>query len=833
MRGFEQDLRYGARALMNSPGFAVVAILSLALGIGLNTAMFTLVNAILLRSLPFPSADRLVAVYRIQPSHPDQINGASVPDLVAWRERSRSFVALGAAVNNAADFGAEENGTSAERLPGENVTPGLLRALGVSPMMGRLFTEEEDAVDHPAPVILISHRLWVRRFGSDPDILKRKVLVNGVNTSVVGVMPPNFRFSDETGEYFMPIPLNHFQLQGSVRFLLVAGRLKDGVSIDAAQAEIESLSREIARQFPARDMENGKPWGASVRPLRRALFGAFDRPLILLQGAVVFVLLIACANIAALLLARASSRHTEVAIRAALGAGRGRIFRQLLTESLLLATLGGLAGMLLAWGAVRVLVILAPPWLPQLHAVGIDARVLAFSAGLSLLTGLIFGLVPAAQGSRSTVAESLKDAARGGTSGGNRNLLRAALVSLQLALAFVLLTGSGLLIRSFLELQGANLGCDPKGLLTFRYRFPERQYAKPIGVYHSIPLWDTSPVPPTVFAQVLDRIRGVPGVRSAAGIIYPPMTGSYPINFTIEGRDVANAADLASDLFPITPNYFGTMKVGMLSGRDFTDRDTAVAPWVAIVNETMAHRYFPGEDPLGKRIRLVLSDQEQTREVVAVVKDMPSSHPQTKQDPAIFVPYLQLAPHITGPNTGLRLQMTYILRTQGEPMSALGAVRHAVEEIDRNRPLIDPRTEESYLNEQAQYPQSYSILFGFFAAVATALAAIGIYAVMTYAVEQRTREIGIRIALGAGAWDVCKLLSTQAAVVIACGVGAGLAGSLALTRFISSELWEVRVEDPATVGVMAALLIFVASFACWTPARRAMEVDPLTALRSE
>ena len=413
-----QDLAYGLRMLAKKPVFTIIAAVSLALGIGLNTAIFTLMNTILLRSLPFPEADRLVAIYSLQPDHPDQLNGASVPDLFAWREQARSFDAIGALRNNAVDFGPEENGAPAQRVAGEIVTPGLLQALGIQPFMGRVFSEAEDEVDHPAPVILISHRLWVRRFGGDPAILNRKILINGVNTSVIGVMPPDFRITDENADYLAPLPVNHFQLQGSGRFLMVLARLGPGVTMRQAQSEMDAISIRLASQFPAHDMDHGKPWTVRMQPAREALFGFISRPLLLLQGAVGFVLLIACANVAALLLARASSRHTEVAIRAALGAGRGRIFRQFLTESLLLSLLGGILGIMVAWWGVRGLVAMAPSWLPRLHAIQMDARVLLFSAALSILTGLVFGVLPAGQASKSTFAESLKDSMRGGTAGG-------------------------------------------------------------------------------------------------------------------------------------------------------------------------------------------------------------------------------------------------------------------------------------------------------------------------------------------------------------------------------------------------------------------------------
>jgi len=827
------DLVYGLRLLVKKPLFSLVIVLSLAVGIGLNTAIFTLMNSILLRSLPFPNPDRLVTLSSVPPGHPDQPDGVSVPVLFTWKEQARSLESIGALVNNAVDFGAEENGQPAERVQGENVTPGLLQALGVQPMIGRLFTESEDEVDHPAPVIILSHRLWMRRFGGDKDILKRKVLINGENTAIVGVMGPDFRITDEKGEYLAPLPLNRFQLRGSARYLTIAARLKPGVTLQQAQSEMDGIAAQLARQFPARESDHGKPWTVRIQTFREGMFGFMGRPLLLLQVAVGFVLLIACANGAGLLMARAGSRQTEVAIRAALGAGRGRLFQQFLTESLLLAIVSGILGVWLAWGLVEALVAMAPTWLPNLHAIRIDATVLLFSAGISLLTGLLFGLIPAAQGSKAAFVESLKAATRGGTAGRARHRLRALLVAGQLALALMLLIGSGLLIRSFLQLQGADLGCDPHGLLTFRYRFSDKRYSKPVGPYQGRVLWEMSDVPAAGITRVFERLQIVPGLRSVAGTVYPPLTGNNPIPFTIQGKQAANPDEFTADFYPVTPNFFNTMKIRLLRGRDFTDRDTVHAPWVAIVNETMARRFFPNENPLGQRIRVDLSPEDQPREIIAVVHDIPASHPQTRQDPAIYIPFVQAAAHSTGPFTGLHLQMTFLMRTAGDPMSALSAVRAAVEEVDRNQPLIDPRTEDSYLAVQAQYPRYYSMLLGLFAAVATGLAAVGIYGVMAFAVEQRTREIGIRMALGAGRWDVLKLVFRQSLAVIAIGVAAGIAGAAALTRFISSQIWEVKTSDPGTFAGLTLLLMAIAIFACVVPTRRAVQVDPTDALRHE
>ena len=832
MKTIRQDVLYGIRMLAKKPLVAVVAALSLALAIGLNTAIFSLMNTMLWGSLPYRAEDRLAVIWSVPPQQPEALEAVSIPDFLAFQQRNRSFEALGAVGGVAHDFGAAENGAPAERIVGEEYRPELLQALGVQPLMGRLFTVEEDQVDHPAPVLVLSYRLWQRRFGGDPNILTRSVLLDGVARNIIGVMRPGFLFTDDHAEYLEPMTISSAQTRGSGRFLVVCGRLKPEISMAQAQADIDAIARQFAKEY-ARDMEHGKPWLVRVQPVREALFGFMRRPLLLLQGAVVLVLLIACTNVAALLLARASSRQTEVAIRCALGAGRGRIVRQFLTESAILSLIGGALGVVLAWWAVRALVAMAPPWFPRLAEISIGGRVLLFSAVVSLMTGLTFGIAPSLQGSNSDFMEALKDATRGGTAGGSRNRLRAALVSAQFALALVLLIGAGLLIRSFLKMQGADLGCDPRGLLTFEYRLPPRQYQKAISVYHGVPLWETNPAAPTIFQRVLDRVQSVPGVESVAASSSVPMTFASEVPFEIEGRPAPPEDQPNALYYSVTPGFFQTMKIAVRRGRDFTARDVASAPWVVIVNETMARRFWPNEDPIGKNVKVDLAPEDMPRQIVGVVHDIPSNPQQKTQRPAIFVPFFQSGPHTMGPLAFSRIRLAFLVRTRVEPMRLLSAVQHAVAEIDPNRPLSDPRTLESHLAEQVQYPRYYSLLLGLFALVATVLAAVGIYGVMAYAVQQRTREIGIRMALGAGWWRVLCLTLRQAMWMIAAGLLLGGGGAAVLTRFLSSELWEVQSTDPATFACVSLLLIAVALAACVIPARRALQVDPTVALRYE
>jgi putative ABC transport system permease protein len=827
-----QDTLFGLRMLAKKPVLTAVAALSLALGIGLNTAIFALVNTILLGSLPFPDPDRVVTIWSVPPGRPDQPDGVSVPDYLAWKQRSRSFEGMGAMVNVARDFGAEQNGIPAEYIRGELFTPEMRTALGFQPLMGRLFTPSEAEVDHPAPVVVISYRLWQQRFAGDKNILNRTVLLDGVNTSIIGVMRPDFRFSDDEAEFLSPFSFNHFQVRGSARFMLVAARLKPGVSMRQAQSEMESVAAHFAMEHPA-DLDHGKPWSVQLQPVREALYGFMSRPLLLLQGAVAFVLLIACANVAALLVARAAARRNEVAVRAALGAGRMRIIRQFLTESLLLSLAGGALGVVLAWWGVRVLVAMAPPWFPRLHEISIGGSVLLFSVLISILTGVVFGLAPATQGWKISFADTLKDAIRGGTSGGARKRLLSALVTAQLALALVLLIGSGLLIRSFLKLQGAGLNCDPAGLLTFAVQFSERRYGTPLGQHNGIPLWDIKPVVATKFQQLYERVQSLPGVESAAGSVAPPMTGRFPMEFAIPDRPAAGVNVPTAIYTPVTPNFFHTMKIQMERGRDFSAHDTAGSNWVVIINETMARRFWPNEDPLGKRVQVDLSPEDQPREIIGVVRDIPSNPLSTKQDPEMYVPFFQASPQITGPWTDLRLRLTYLLRAKGDPMTLLPAVRRAVAEIDADLPLLEPKTEEQWLSVQVEYPRYYSMLLGLFAFVATVLAAVGVYGVMSYAVEQRTREIGIRMALGASRWDVFSMVIRGAAWLIAGGLALGVGSAFALTRFLSSELWEVQSTDPGIFASVSIVLAAVAGLACLIPTWRAVQVDPTVTLHYE
>jgi putative ABC transport system permease protein len=766
------------------------------------------------------------------PGHPEQINGAMVPDYLAWKDRSRSFEMLGAVGGDSLDLGPAENGVAAENIEGEDFSPAVFQILGVQPVLGRTFTVDEDQIDTPAPVILISHRLWQRRFAADPNIVNRTIRAERKTLTIIGVMPPNFRFENEAADFWTPLPISRFQLQGSGAYLRVVARLKPGVSIPQAQAEMETIANQLARDFPTRN----KGRGVRVEPVRDALFGWMRQPLWMLQGVVVFVLLIACSNVAGLLLARASARQTEIAVRAALGAGRLRIVRQFLTESVLLSLCSGVLGALLAWVGLRMLITISPPWFPRLHEISVDSRVLAFTAALSVVTGFAFGAIPALQMSKSNLAESLKESARGSATPQAHHRFQGALAAGQIALALMLLVGAGLMINSFLRLEGADLGCDPTGLVTFQFRLSGTDYVKTIGSYHNYPLVDVSPLPALTFDRLYERILVVPGVQSAAGSVYLPLDSSDSMTFTIEGRpEPANGAGknaLSALFYPVTANLFATLKAKLLRGRDFTARDTSSAPWVTIINQTMARTFWPNEDPMGKHVTIDLVPEERPREVIGVVRDIKADRYQTKPEPAMYVPHPQMPLRYRGPYQWTRTNMSFVVRPSGDPKTVISALRAAVAEIDPNRP-VEFRTMEQVLGEQVQESRYYTLLLGIFAGVATVLAMVGIYGVMAYSVAQRTREIGIRMALGAGKGDVLKLVLRHSLVLIGIGLVVGLCGSLALTRLIASQFWGVTATDPATFVIVSLLLTLVAVAATFIPTRRAVQVDPTVALRYE
>jgi putative ABC transport system permease protein len=831
MTSFRQDIVFGARMLLARPGFTIAAVLSLALGIGANTTIFSLINSSLLADLPYHEPERLVALWTSLVDRPAVRNSTTAANYLAWKEQARSFEAVGGSFGFPSNLGTSADGAPAERIEGMRFTASMWDVLDVQPIRGRVFTPDEDRNGSPAPVAVLSYNFWQRRFAGDPHVVGTTVLLDGVETDVIGVMPEGFDFGSTDTAIWRPAGFTPQQLTSAAAFLLVSARLREGVTIEQAQAEMKSLSQGLAAQFPDRN----KNVTVAVQGLRAAFYDDIQRPLLVLQGTVGFVLLIACANIAGLLLARAGSRKTEMAVRSALGAGRWRVIRQLLTENVLLAVVGGAVGCAFAWGGLRALVAALPPGIIGLTAARIDLRVLLATAILSVVTGVMVGLAPAVQTSNVDLATTLKESGRDGMVAGGAQRFRSALVIVQIGLALMLLIGAALMANSLLKVLNNELGADPKNLLTFEFRFSQDELMRPVDKYRGVGLWEIFPVTGVTFERVWERIQSIPGVRSAAAISRAPLSGNaMGMQFFIEGRPRPEPGQRQSAAyFAITPRYFETMKIPILRGRDFNQIDTASSPLVLIINKTMADRFWEGQDPIGQSVTLDFVPNEQPRVVVGVVGDSVIGRFQRQPTPMMYVPHLQQQTRWQGPAWDYRAMMAFVMRTDGEPLALAPSVRRAVSEIDRGKPAGNIRTVEQYLGQQARGLELYATLLGIFGAAAGLLAALGIYGVMAYTIAQRTREIGIRMALGAGGTRVMRLVMLRALILIAIGLVLGLGGAVGLTRVLASELFEVSPTDPLTFTVVTLGLSVVALVACLIPTRRAVSVDPTVALRYE
>lgn len=828
-----QDVVCGFRMLLKKPGFTAIATLSLALGIAANTVIFSLIDTTLLRPLPYSDAGRLVMVWSVPLNKPEQTNTVTYYNYTAFK-KAQSFESMGAIWSQPRSLGVDENGQPAEQLEGEGFTPSMFTALGVKPKLGRVLAEDEDQIDTQAPVVLISERLWQRRFGGDPKIIGQTIRMDGVPITIVGVMPRGFYLWDERTDFWNPMQLNRVVISSPGFALGVVARLRPGVALKQAQSEIEA----IAAQQLAADPVRNKGLGARVQPMTESLYGELQGPLLILQGAVAFVLLIGCANVAGLLLARAASRRTEITVRTAIGAGRWRIIQQLITESVPLSLLAGVFGIFLAWGGLKLFIAAAPPGFPRLNEISLDLSVLGFTALVTVLTALVFGIAPAIHASKPDLVSSLKESGRSGTDGVARQHLRSALVTFQIALALVLLIGAGLMINSFVRIQNNHLGADPKGLLTFEFRFSQNETIKPYGRYRNFGLWDVLPVTTRTFQGIYERMQTVPGVQMAAAASSPPLAGALLMQFLIDGRPAPPPGNdrepvQQAGYIAITPKYFATLRTPILQGREFNDRDTAAGPPVVIINQTMAKRYWPNESPIGRHLTLDYVPNEPSREIVGVVADVRLSRQQRQILPTVYVPHLQQPARWLGPGWTLRSGMYFILRTTGDPLKVVPAMRQALADVDRDKPASAVQTVEQNLDRQIQYQRLYVLLLGIFGTVAAVLAAIGIYGVMAFSVSERTREIGIRMALGAGARDVLALVVRQALLLVGIGLLVGLAASLALTRVIKTALYEVTPTDPLTFLAIAFSLAVVALVACFIPIRRAVRVYLMVALRYE
>jgi putative ABC transport system permease protein len=809
-----QDIRFGIRMLLKSPSVSIVATIALALGIGATTAIFSVVNAVLLRPLPFPNPDSLVAVWETAPQLGRVRGSHSYPNFFDFRSQNTVFERV--SCYHSSDFIMTGRGEPA-RLQGAVVTADLFPLLGVSPMMGRTFLPDEDKPTETGRVVVLSHSLFQRRFGGDASILSQPITLDGIRFTVIGVMPPAFEFpvqndpvdlwttiaGDASGEQ----PVTG---QRGAHFLRVIARLKPGVTQEQAQAEMTTIGARLEQQYPDTNTQRS----LRIEPALTALVGDVRLKLYILLGAVVSVLLIACANVANLLLARATSRHKEMAIRSALGASRMRVVRQLLTESVLLSVVGGGVGMLLAVWWSDLLVALGKDDIPRAIHVGIDWRVLGFTLGVSLLTGLIFGLAPAFHSSKTELVETLKEGGRGTSEGARRNRVRNVLVVAELAIAVVLLVGAGLLIKSLWRLQKVNSGLQPENVLTFNVVLPEIKYKTEKQAQF--------------FIDLKQRLQTTPGAVSASWIYPLPLSEDrFVISFEIDGRPMAPKDHPSADFFTTGVDYFKTMGIPIIKGRDFDDRDKHGSTPVVIVTEKFARDFFPNEEAVGKRIRPGIStyddDEDRWREIVGVVGDVRNRSLSTDPPPAYYVPQTQV------PFT----QLVGVIKTSNEPRSLISAVGKEVAAMDQDVPVFAVKTMEEYLSTSVAGPRFSTTLLSIFAAVALVLTIVGLYGVMSYSVAQRTNEIGIRLALGAQSRDVLLMIVKQGGMLIGLGLVIGLSVAYVVMRLITSWLFGVTAKDPFTFAAVAVLLAMVALLACYIPALRATKVDPMDALRCE
>ncbi|MEY2498980.1 MAG: hypothetical protein QOD12_2536 [Verrucomicrobiota bacterium] len=802
------DLKFAFRQLLKSPGFTAAAVITLALGIGANAAIFSVVNSVLLRPLPYKNPDQIWMLLATHQSADLDSGLISMADYLDYKERATSFEQLAAFTAVSRDLtGSGEP----ERIQLGVVTHNVFPTLGVEPALGRNFSSQED---RPAAerVVILSHEIWQRRFGSDPGLIGRSIAISDVPYVVIGIMPPGFQVAQTSADIWTVARGAPGANPRDYRIFNLLGRPRDGVRIEQAQSEMSALAARLARQNP----ETNTGLGLHLLPLRDYLVGDVRTALLVLLGAVALVLLIACANVANLLLVRAISRQREIAIRTALGASRGRLLKQLATEGLVLAGAGGAVGLLLGAGAISGLKNFLPADLPRLTEVRADWRMLIFCAGMTLLTGLIFGLVPALRITKQNLNDSLKGRGRGNSSGKTERRFRAALAITELALAVMLLAGAGLLIQSFIHLQEVDPGFNTRNLLTMQVSLPRSRYAD-----------DNRRA--AFFAELIGRLEKIPGVEMAAATLQAPLIGLDvdKSTFTIKGAPPRPAGqEPAAPLHVVTPEYFRTMNIPLRSGRAFTERDDRNAPGVVIINEAMARRYWPNESSLGRQLKLGLAflpDDAMEREIIGVVGNVRHFGLALAEEPQMYIPHRQ-SPWP---------EMTLVLRASANGAGLASAARAQISLMDRELPVAKVMTMEQGLKDSVAQPRFRALLLGLFAALAIMLGAIGLYSVMAYSVSQRTNEIGVRMALGANAGDVMKMILREGSALVALGLIIGLAGAFGLTRLLASLLFGVGAGDPLTYAGVSILLALVAMLACYLPARRATKVDPMVALRCE
>ena len=811
MNDILQDIRYGIRLCRRTPGFTMIAVLALALGIGANTAIFTIVNAVLLEPLPFRDPARLVVMWETNARRPGRMNVLGPANFLRWRERATAFERTAPFY----DYRVNLTGSGApEEVVGMDVTPDFFPTLGVTPALGRAFTEDEGPEGHDA-VAVLSHGLWLRRFAGDPAVVGRTIQINARSVTVVGVMPPeiglflrNSTLTGKPAELWMPFAFGEAQRTPRGRYMSAIARLRPGVELSRAQAQMDTIAAGLAQEFPQFDTG----WGAKLVPLHRELSGDLRPALLVLTGAVGFVLLIACANVANLLLARGATRQREIAIRTALGAGRRRVIRQLLTESVVLCVAGGVLGLLVAQWGLDLLLAITPVSLADLGPVHLSYPVLGFTAAVSLATAVICGFAPAFEGSRGNVQEALKDGARQIGASVRHRRIRQAFVIGEIALAVVLLVGAGLMIRSFGTLRDVNPGFDAHNVLTARVTVTTRRYpdeAKRIEF----------------FSTLVARLASIPGVESAGAVSYLPLAGSgAATGFTIVGQPAPLAGQgPTTDVSVCDNGYFRTLKVPLLRGRTFSEREMRETSNVVVINDALAKRYFANEDPIGKSLVIAMNLPNVPTEIVGIVGNTKFADFTTEARPTTYWPHPQLA----------YSAMTLTLRTASDPAAFAPLVEREVRAMDKDQPVADVRTMDQWVARTLSQAKFSSMLLTTFAALALALAAIGIYGVMSYSVSQRTSEIGIRLALGAEASDILGMIVGNAVRLAAIGLAIGVVLSLALSRTLTSLLYDTAGTDPFTFAAVVAVLGGVAVAASYFPARRASRIPPVEALRAQ
>jgi putative ABC transport system permease protein len=832
MTTIRQDIRYGIRTLRDRPAFTLVATLSLALGIGANTTIFSIINATLLAPLGLENEDRLVVLTTHPLEFPNNRGSAAYREYEAWQD-ARSFEAVGALWTVPEILGGEGAGAPAEDLIVIRGGPRLFDVLGIQPQLGRLITAEEDQVENWAAVALITDRFWERRFQRDPQVLGRTLRLDGVVTTIIGVMPAGIerRIFVPEANLWVPSRTNRAQVISAAGFLRVFARLAPGTTIEQARQELSAIARRLAEEYP--DSNANRGFGAMT--LHEFFYGGAREPLLILQGAVLFVLLIACANVAGLLLARASARQTEIAIRSAVGAARGRLIRQVLTESVVLAALGGVLGIFFAWAGLRVFVAAAPPDVPNLDSMTINPSVLGFTTLIVAVTAIAFGIAPALQGTRPDLTALLSDSARGSSAGTARQRLRLVLVAGQVGIAMILLITAGLLINSFLKLRDNDLGADPTGVLTFQVRFAQTETITFTGQQvKGVGLWNVNPQAGLTIGRIYDELNAIPGIEAASVANARPFQGAPFRSFLIDGRATDDqGAQLGGAYIAVMPGYFEALKISVRRGRVLDENDDASGRRVVVINEAMASQYWKDRDPMGSYITLDFVPDEPPREVIGVVSNVLLSQYDETAEPTMYVPYDQQTDTWLGPQWQQRAYPTFIVKGRDDPMDLVPFVRSAVARVDSDRPLTEIRTIEHYLAEQMQGDALWVGLLVTFGAIAGVLAVTGIYGVISYAVAQRTHDIGIRMALGAGARSIIALIMRQAAVVVAAGLMIGIIGSLILTRLIANTLFGIEATDPLTFVAVSVLLLAAALVACIVPTWRALKVHPSEVLRYE